>query len=100
VSDEPYQVDTQQHTPLRDRIATAIKEAHSELNFSLADTWDDKCLRLADALIGELGLRREWGALTDDDEGVLSDTRDDLKPWGTETIKTRWITDWQEAEET
>jgi hypothetical protein len=87
-------------TDLRTIMAAVIKRAHSELHFSLKETWDDECLRLADALIGELGLRREWGALTDDDEGVLSDTRDDLKPWGTETIKTRWITDWQEAEET
>lgn len=54
MSNEPYQVDTQQHTPLRDRIAAALKEAHSELHFSLADTWDSKCLRLADAVIREL----------------------------------------------
>lgn len=46
---------------LRTRIAAAIKEAHSELNFSLADTWDGKCLRLADAVISELGLPDTWG---------------------------------------
>jgi hypothetical protein len=46
---------------LRTRIADAIKAAHSELNFSLADTWDDKCLRLADAVIRELGLPDTWG---------------------------------------
>lgn len=60
--DKPYQPDTQQHTKyvqlckdgLRDRIAAAIRQAHSELNFSLVDTWDGKCVRLADAVIREL----------------------------------------------
>jgi hypothetical protein len=49
----------------------------------------------ADTIIREMGLHQEWGALDDNDEGVLSDTREDLKPWGTETIKSRWITEWQ-----
>jgi len=57
------------------------------------------CGPLADAVIDALGLRREWGALDDNDEGVLSDTRDDLTPWGVETIKTRWITDWVPVED-
>ena len=46
---------------LRTRIAAAIKEAHSELNFSLKESWDDKCLRLADAVIRELVLEVEDG---------------------------------------
>lgn len=50
-----YQPDTNPHT-LRDRLAAAIQQAHSELHFSLADTWDDKCLRLADAVIAELDM--------------------------------------------
>ena len=58
------------------------------------------CGPLAEAVIKALGLRREWGALDDNDEGVLADTREELKPWGAETVKGRWITDWQEAEET
>ena len=57
------------------------------------------CGPLADAVIEALGLRREWGSLTDDDEGVLADTRDELEPWDTETIKTRWITDWVPVED-
>jgi hypothetical protein len=57
------------------------------------------CGPLADAVIEALGLRREWGSLNDDDEGVLADTRDELTPWETETIKTRWITEWQKDEE-
>jgi hypothetical protein len=57
------------------------------------------CAPLADAVIDALGLRREWGALDDNDEGVLADARDELKPWGVETIKTRWITDWVPVED-
>jgi len=41
---------------LRTRIAAAIKMEHSELNFSLKENWDEKCLRLADAAIREMGL--------------------------------------------
>lgn len=83
---------------LRTRIASAIQTRWSEL--TLTDTWDENCLILADAVIEALSLRREWGALDDNDEGVLADTREELKPWGAETVKGRWITDWQEAEET
>jgi hypothetical protein len=57
------------------------------------------CGPLADAVIEALGLRREWGAVDDNDEGVLADTRDELKPWGTETVKTRWITAWVPVED-
>ncbi len=46
---------------LRTRIAAAIKEAHSELNFSLEESWDNKCLRLADAVIRGLVLEVEDG---------------------------------------
>jgi hypothetical protein len=56
------------------------------------------CKPLAEAVIKALGLHQEWGALDDNDEGVLTDTREELKPWGTETIKYRWITKWQKAE--
>lgn len=49
---------------------------------------------LADVIVGGLGLRREWGALDGNDEGVLSDTREGLRPWGSETVKARWVTDW------
>ena len=89
---------------LRDRIAAVLVDALT------ADTADQllaicygggtraqitvDCAPLADAVIEALGLRREWGALDAHDEGVLADTREELKPWGTETIKTRYITGW------
>lgn len=56
------------------------------------------CLNGADAVIAELGLRREWGALDDEDNGVLSDTRDQLLPMHKrEILKSRYITDWVPA---
>jgi hypothetical protein len=57
------------------------------------------CGPLADAVIEVLGLRREWGAIDDNDEGVLADTCDELTPWDSETVKTRWITDWVPVED-
>jgi hypothetical protein len=77
---------------LRDRIAAILSRELPGVSLTGP---------LADVIVEGLGLRREWGALNDDDEGVLSDTREGLKPWGTtETVKGRWITEWQEAEET
>lgn len=47
----------------------------------------------------ELGLRREWGALDDEDNGILADTREELlNPISGETIKFRYVTDWQDAD--
>ena len=47
-------------------------------------------------MIGELGLRQEWGSLDDEDSGFLYDSRDELTtPHPHETIKSRWITDWK-----
>lgn len=76
-------------TDLRTRIAAAIKEAHSELHFSLADTWDGKCLRLADAVIKELGLQKtlERCEIVDRDGGL------DIV-YG----RCRYITDWADDE--
>lgn len=98
------QVNTSVNTDLRALIAAILVDALA------ADTADQllairyggstqaqltiDCGPLADAVIEVLGLRREWGALDDNDEGVLADARDELKPWGAETVKTRYITDW------
>ena len=78
---------------LRDRIATALGgELHVNL---LGNGYDvDDLLALADAVINTLGLRQEWGALAHDGSGTLHDTREEVKPWPGETIKTRYITEW------
>jgi hypothetical protein len=50
---------------------------------------------VADAVISEMGLRQEWGALDDTDSGSLADTREELgELWPGETLKVRHITDW------
>lgn len=73
---------------LRDRIAAVITEGKVA---------GDGHGTIADAVIAELGLRREWGALDDEGNGTLADTREELVPvYGLETIKTRWITDWRD----
>lgn len=88
---------------LRDRIAAVLnRHKTADVYDEWADCqcghvgtrWDD---HVADAVIEALGLRREWGALDDNDEGALAEDRDDLRPWPSETIKCRWITDWEVA---
>lgn len=79
------------NTSLRDRIAAVITDGVVA---------GDGHGAIADAVIAELGLRREWGALDDEDNGTLADTREALTPpWGGETIKHRWITDWEAADD-
>jgi hypothetical protein len=75
---------------LRTRIAAILSRELPGVSLTLP---------LADVLIAELGLRREWGALDAHDEGVLADTREELKPWGAETVKTRYITGWVAVED-
>lgn len=75
------------NTSLRDRIAAVITDGVVA---------GDGHGTIADAVIAELGLRREWGALDDEDNGSLADSREELSPpWDGETIKSRWITDWE-----
>jgi hypothetical protein len=51
---------------------------------------------VADAVIAALGLCEEFGALDDQDGGVLADAREELLPlYPKETIKRRFITDWE-----
>lgn len=54
---------------------------------------------LADVVIDHLDLRQEWGSLDDEDSGALADDPDDLKPWASETIKSRYITNWTPREQ-
>jgi hypothetical protein len=87
-------------TPLRERIAKVLYErtmSKSEwarpwkaLYPAMQQLW----LNDADAVIAELGLRLEWGALDDTDSGTLADTREELEPWQCETIKVRLVTEW------
>ena len=72
---------------LRTRIAAAIAQADGDIG---PDSWDYK---LADAVIRELGLRIEYGALDANNCGRSSDY-DELTALPGETIKTRFITDW------
>jgi hypothetical protein len=48
----------------------------------------------AGAVISELGLRQEWGALDDTDSGALYDDPTEIRLYGDETAKTRYITEW------
>jgi hypothetical protein len=48
----------------------------------------------ADAVIVYLGLRQEWGALDDTDSGALYDDPTEIRLYGDETAKTRYITEW------
>lgn len=75
---------------LRDRLEKLI---YQEL-----DTPNQLDKHLAQAIITNLGLREEWGSLNEDDGGFLADTREELKPWDGETIKKRYITDWEPDE--
>ena len=77
-------------TDLRTRIIEAIAKADQ-------DWCSDNPLHedIADAVIRELGLRIEYGALDPTDSGRLSDD-DDLVPLRGEVLKTRYITDWTE----
>lgn len=72
---------------LRTRIADAIESVRIQR--------DGDAAFMADAVIRELGLREEFGALDADDSGALYDIRDEIKLCRGETIKRRYITDWE-----
>jgi hypothetical protein len=89
---------------LRERIAATLYE-RSMSKTTWARPWktlypamQQLWLEDADAVILELGLRPEWGALDPQDNGVLCDTREELKVWPGETIKVRLITEWSSDE--
>jgi hypothetical protein len=77
------------HPDLPSRIAGILHAADG--------TWDETSCAYrnqARILIETLGLHDEWGSLEDDDSGVVSDTRDELKEWPGSTVKYRYVTDW------
>jgi hypothetical protein len=87
-------------TDLRTRIAKVLYERLMSRS-AWARPWntlypDMQKLWLADAdaVIEELGLRQEWGALDDTDSGVLYDDPTEIRLYGAETAKTRYVTEW------
>jgi hypothetical protein len=53
----------------------------------------------AEALIQELKIRPEWGSLDENNDGILADTKEELSTVTKhETIKSRYITEWEPAE--
>jgi hypothetical protein len=89
-------VDTSLCTRIAQAIVAGIYQAGDVV--SDAETWASA----AEAVIRELGLRPEWGALDSNDDGVLADTPGELgelKPLPGEVLKCRYITDWVEVEE-
>ena len=86
----------------RDRIAAVIEQnLAAQLPSDLPDRYYEWIGydTLADAVIAALGLREEFGALDDYDGGLLADTREELLPLhAKETIKRRFITDWENDE--
>lgn len=73
---------------LRGRIAAAIMDTSHGV-------YVDDAVNAANAVIRELGLREEFGALDADDSGALYDSRDEIKLCRGETIKRRYITEWE-----
>lgn len=76
---------------MRERIAAAV----------YGDGWEnaypedkDYWLTVADSVIAELRLAVEWGSLTEGDEGVLGENRDEVSGYSGE-IKYRYITEWE-----
>jgi len=79
------------HSDLRTRIAAALQQADKEPQpFDKGVGYE----YLADAVIDELGLRLEWGALDEDEGGCLFDCRDEVKVFPGDTVKQRLITEW------
>lgn len=87
-------------TDLRDRIAAVLLP---DLEYAAAynpttRSPEDHAAALADAVIAALGLREEWGALDEEDSGFLADSREELKPRSGETVKRRYVTEWENDE--
>lgn len=88
---------------LRDRIAAVARnhQLMTDCRCRCGHTtgrWWAWTEHLADAVIRELKLREEWGALDEQDGGFLADTREELTVGRGETLKHRYITDWEPAE--
>lgn len=63
--------------------------------------WEgDYDCHLADIILKFLGLHREWGALDENNDGVITETREELKDTYGGTVKSRYATDWKEEDET
>lgn len=72
---------------LRDRVAAIIDREVDGL-------WEP--LGVADAVIAELGLREEWGALDESMGGALYDSRSEVKIVNErEKVFCRFITEWE-----
>ena len=88
---------------LRDRIA-AVQRKHRECQWD-----DDTCTcghdgdhpgHVADAVIAELGLEREFSIGDDDGGRVLwLDGEEPVTPREGEVVQVRWITPWEERDE-
>lgn len=76
---------------LRDRVVEAIRSSQTLV---YRNEWE----LIADAVIAALGLREEWGALDEQDGGFLADTREELTVGRGETLKHRYITEWEPTE--
>lgn len=99
---------------LRTRIA-AVQASHHHWDYAGALTcacgedfgvddagWEaavtDWAQHVADAVIRELGLRQEWGALDETDSGCIYDSADEVRTLPRETVKSRYVTEWEDDE--
>lgn len=78
-----------------------MKDAYqiaSEAIYDNCNLPEHRCQEIANAVIDRLGLYQEWGLLDHEDGGILYDNRGQAmtaQHLPGETLKTRWITDWQ-----
>lgn len=85
---------------LRTRIANAAGDFLSD-NFH-AYLEQGVALELADAVIAQLGLSREWGRLDPTDSGAIYDSLEDALAaidLPNEKLRTRLITDWVDVQQ-
>lgn len=78
-------------TTLLDEIYFPAKTTHlpSQLSVDAAET-----------LISELEIKAEWGSLDENNDGILADTREELKVITKhETIKLRYVTEWEKQDD-
>lgn len=89
---------------LRTRIA-AVMHAHQAPGNACLCGWeydpiidDSHFDHQAEAVIRELGLRQEWGALDETDSGCIYDSADEVRTLPRETVKSRYVTEWEDDE--
>lgn len=83
------------------RLRTYISQLLDEVFFPNRNTSSPTQLSVdaTNTLINELNLKPEWGSLDDNNDGILADTREELRVIGKgETIKLRYVTEWEEQE--